>query len=826
MAASRPAHGTSEAFMSLEHAIIRQQAPRMRAHQLQRTIQAEIAKGCSPHLFPYPVELEPPFLPVGCPSEATIHPLATPLSGASADYVRLRLWVSPEQKCDWHRSEQFLKQLSILDRRAAFEISGNRDGIRLGLNIPVEDASLVRAAFRSIFELCELEWDRNPILEQPCGRMDLRFLDFYPEPPYSHLVTTHEELKVTPFSSAMQVMSEIPESCIGFYQCVFQPAKRDNNWHRNVETLLDLEYELKLHAFGTATRGYLQQGPSGDLHGMASELDTKAHNDRPFFFAAIRTGVFRSELRARDFRRELALTLNLFQHGGRPFSSVSESHYADHSLDRFIEDGITFRPGFLVNSRELTGFVHMFHTPVVESRRLPVAALEILPVRNEELLEGTRIGSATYAGHRHNVCIPSSVRPLSTHIVAAPGMGKTTVLLNMLVQDIGEGYGIAFIDPHGDAVKRLCDLLPREQLERVIYMRPGDPDWTPLWNPLAPEPGRDIYRHVDDTIGTFKRIFTDWGDRLEHVIRNGLIGLSFLERTSMLDLLDLVRQSSPESDELRKQIVQHCPDGPVRRFWDVDFLKDYRKTEVVSPKHKISKLVSGGPVSLMLSQHESRIHFRQILDEGMILLVDLSSLGSEQLEIIGSMVLSSLLTTSLGRSDTDISKRKKFTIYADEAHRLVGTDTIENVLAETRKFGVNLVMAHQYLSQLDVGKVDALSGVGCTIMGRLAKRDSQAFANHLQDVVAPKELMMLKPREMIVRVGSDVVKFETVLPPVPTDAAGLDGVLEASRRAYYRSADEIRTELLGQRPSHSIPASAFDELGWTFTPEELAYDEF
>lgn len=819
-------HWTSEAYMSLEHAIIKQHTPRMRAHQLQRAIQAEIAKGCTADLYPYPVELEPPYVPIGCTSASPTHPFATPCSSPPCDYVRLRIWVSPEQKCDWHRSELFLKQLSMLERRVAFEISGNREGIRLGLSVPVEDASLVRAAFRSIFELCELEWDRNPILGQSCGNLDLRFSDFYPEPPYSHLITTHEELKVTPFASAIQVMSEMPGSCVGFYQCVFQPANRDHNWHLNVETLLDLEYELKLHAFGAATRGYLQQGPSGDLHSMASELDTKAHNDRPFFFAAVRAGFFSSETRARDYRRELMLTLNLFQHGGRPFSSISETAYEEHSLEGFVEDSVTFRPGFLVNSRELAGFVHLFHTPVIESRRLPVAALEILPVRNEELLEGTRIGCATYAGHSHDVCIPRSMRPLSTHIVSAPGMGKTTVLLNMLLQDIDEGYGIAFIDPHGDAVKRLCELLPREHLQRVIYMKPGEPDWTPLWNPLAPEPGRDIYRHVDDTIGTFKRIFSDWGDRLEHVIRNGLIGLSFLERTSMLDLLDLVRQSSPESDDLRKQIVQRCTDGPVRRFWDVDFLKDYRKNEVVSPKHKISKLVSGGPVSLMLSQHESRIHFRRILDEGMILLVDLSSLGREQLEIIGSMVLSSLLTTSLGRTDTEIGKRKSFTIYADEAHRLVGTDTIENVLAETRKFGVNLVMAHQYLSQLDTGKVDALSGVGCTIMGRLAKRDSQAFANHLQDIVAPKELMLLKPHEMIVRVGSEVVKFETVVPTVPKHAAGLDAVLEASRRSYYRSANDILAELLGQRTNQPIPASEFDEMGWSFTPEELAYDEF
>ena len=579
-------------------------------------------------------------------------------------------------------------------------------------------------------------------------------------------------------------------------------------------------------------RQYLQQAPSGDLHQMAHDVDTKAHNDRPFFCAAVRIGTIAPCRQPEEVVRTLTAFMSVFQHGGRPLKAVSEADYASvlhpDALAAMIRRGVTFRPGFLLNSRELVGLVHVFHAPVVEERRLPLDPLERLPVRDEALLRGTCIGTSTYAGIVQRVCVPPDIRERSTHIMSSSGMGKSTVMLNMFIQDILEGRGVVMIDVHGDAVKRARSLIPAELFTKTIYLDPGDPDWIPLWNPLDLEVGRDPYRLADDIVGSLRRVFSDWGDRLEHVIRNGLIGLSYLKSASLLDLYSLVRQGSAESEELRRQIVTAGIDEPVKKFWQTDFLKDYRKADLQAPKHKLSKLVSAGSVSLMLSQVESRISFRRIMDEGMILLVDLSNVGSDVAEILGAFMLSLLLSTGMRRSDTAENQRQPFSIYADEAHRFVAADAIENIIVQARKFGINLTIAHQYLAQFASRKVDAISTTGCTILGCVDKHDSQYFAKDMRDLVDPKELMGLRRYEMIARVGTEVVRINTLPPPAPPPSSAPDQIMAITRKKYCRRADEVR-QAIGRRSERwhqPFSPGEEDEMGWCFTEDELRYDEF
>lgn len=201
---------------------------------------------------------------------------------------------------------------------------------------------------------------------------------------------------------------------------------------------------------------------------------------------------------------------------------------------------------------------------------------------------------------------------------------------------------------------------------------------------------------------SLRRVFTDWGDRMEHVLRNGLIGLSYLPSSTLLDLYMLTRQNSPRSNELRRQIAKHVIDEPVRTFWETDFMKDYRRSDLQSAKHKLSKLVSAGSVSLMLSQPDSLIDLKKIMDEKMILLVDLSSVDGDVAEVLGSFMLSLFLTHAIARSGTAVGKREPFSLFVDEAHRFVSADAIENIITQARKFRVNLTIAHHYLSQFSV----------------------------------------------------------------------------------------------------------------------------
>ncbi len=822
--------------MSIEEAIIRRARPQLVAARMARLIESEVTKGCSPELHECPTPLEPPFVPLWTARERRIAALDDSTAAAvpfPQEWTTRRVWISPEQKCDWGRTELFIKQLAGLSERAWFQIAGNRCGIEVSFSCHQADLPVLWAAFKGEFEHCELTAAESTPLRRS-GEIawgNLQFRDYFPPPPYSHLLTSCDELQRTPLEPLLVVMMNLRKSMVGFYQCVFQPVAPYHNWHANVEILLDWEFALKLQAGLHPSHRYPQQAPSGDLHLMSREVETKAHNDKPFFCTAVRIGVFGSADRDAAALRALSASMSLFQHGGRPLMHLGNPDYGrvlsgGAAREMFLR-GMTYRHGFLVNSHELAGLVHLFQTDILTDRQLAFEKLEGLPMQTRELTQGTRIGISTYANRKIPVCIPPPIRTLSTHVVSATGMGKSTVLENMLLQDIEEGKGAMFIDAHGHSVKRLLRLIPDRLTDRCIYFKPGAPDWVPLWNPLAVPPGGSIYTLADDIVSAMKRVVTGWGDRLEHVLRNGLIGLCCLGDACLLDLHNLCRQKSAESEALRKRIIETTGDEPVRLFWDADFLKNYRISELQAPMHKLSKLVSGGPASRMLSQPLSRISIRDAMDTGKILLVDLSGMGTELQETLGSFMMGLLLVAAVSRGDDASICPRPFALFVDEAHLFVAADAIESIIAQARKFGVQGCYAHQYLRQFGTGRIDALSTVGTTIVGRLDRHDAQYFTKDMQDLVEAKDIIALRPHEMIARIGTDVVKFRTEKPRKPDPGSDGRGIIEHTHQHYCVRASELARVVRAHRRHNTRDFSPLNDAPDQGTDPDtgFAYDE-
>jgi hypothetical protein len=837
-------------IMAIEQAILARAQPQLVQRKLGALLNSEVSKGCMPELCTAPVRLEPQYAPLfSAVAERTVSPAVPEREMTSGDFVNLRVWVSPDQNCEWTRSELFLKALSAVNRRMFFQIVGHHrspesqhapkaaahvgEGIRMGIACHPQDETTLGVVFRGQFDKCEISRG-EPFLSANLfdPSQALSFVDVYPPPPYSHLLTSYDELKSTPFAFLLEYLAAIPPPSVGFYQCVFQPVDAENDWHRNVEGLLDVEYMVKLNNGVSALRQITQQTPSGDLHQMASEVVTKAHNDKPFFCAAVRIGLLGPMAEVETSLAAISAFIRVFQHGGRPLRFLTHRDYErvlpPETIRRMIAYGTTYRPGFLVNSHELTGLVHLFSPGKLNEWRVPFTVLETLPVRNENLQNGTFIGTCEYAGQVMPVCIPDALRALSALLIGASGTGKSTTLINTFYHDVHvRGMGAAIIDIHGDTIKEVMRVIDPRLYDKCIYFNPGDPEWIPLWNPLSAPPQGDVYRHADDIISSLRRVFTDWGDRMEHVLRNGLIGLASLSQNSLLDLYMLTRQGSPESDALRKQIIQRTDDGVVRKFWETDFMKDYRRSDLQSSKHKLSKLVSAGSVSMMLSQSDSRINIRQIMDEQKILLVDLSQLGSDVAEVLGAFMLSQFLTAAMSRSDTEIASRQPFSLFVDEAHRFISADAIENIIVQARKFRVNIVIALQLLSQMGATRrIDALSTVGCTLIGRMDKRDSEYFAKDCQDLVDPVDIMRLNPFEVIAKIGNDIVRVKTAGPRPRVPGDGEKRIKDMSRAAYCRRAADIRAALASRSDRWNEPFSPLSADDGEFSEEDLKYDEF
>ena len=786
--------------MSIESAMVagvRSQALSSRATQL---IQIEARKGCEPYVLPHPVTLEPAYQPLVFPRGRAPDPNAPcwtyepprPDDG----FVRLQLWLSPEQECDWRCSELLIKLMSSLRSRCAFEIVGNRTGVSLMLACSAHDAPTLQAAFIGLYDRCDLvpahSSPLHSLLTSQSGRF--AFYDLFTPPPYSHLLTQPTELKRFPAAIVISTLDRLPESSIGVYQVLFEPVPPEHNWHANVQALLDLEYATKLLSGMSDPRNYVQQAPSGALPHMATDVASKAHNDKPFFVAAWRIGVL-GDQGAFDAQL-LALTAisGLVQHGGRPLSRISDEDYAavlpHAAIRRMFFTGDVYRPGFLVNSWELTSLVHIPRFENTEQMDCD-RGFRLEPLRpSPELSHGTPLGYCDVAGHETPVCIPLEVRPKHVHIIGRSGTGKSTMIEHMIIDDVERGCGVVLLDPHGDLVDRVLALVPDEHVERTIYFNAGDPDWVPLWNPFRPIPGHDIGRTADDLVNAFKSFVDGWGDRLEHLLRHLFHGVLHLPSSSLLQVSSLLRTDSDRSEALRTAIRKALEPGPAHDFWNHD-LKGYRKDDLGPPRNKLSKLLLSGTVSAMFSQPASAISLHDIMSRGMVLLADLSTVGSQVRGLLGSLMLAKLWLAALARRAVPLHERRAFHIYADEAHRFV-TDTLEECIVEMRKYNVSLTMAHQFMGQFSSLKASALSGVGTTIMFTVNKKDAEFLRRDLREQVAIEDLLQLRDFEALARIDGEIVRLRTREPKIISQASNRQRIIEQSLARYYESASVIR----------------------------------
>jgi hypothetical protein len=555
-----------------------------------------------------------------------------------------------------------------------FEIAGNSEGIQLCYLVHGVDIELLKTAYMSQYFECMLtSIDQDEIID--LNKYDwakAAIADFYPTPPYSHLFTQPSELRLSPLETAITAIKELPPETCGIIQFLFKPVGRDHNWHKNINILLDLEYSMKLLSGFSVSQQMQTQQPSGEIHGMAKDVRVKAHNDKPIFAGALRIAVLGPQDGNSDLIQKIMVFNHLFQHGGRPLQTITESDYLrllkpDHLREMFAL-GISYRHGFILNSNELAGMIHILPSNEIEQREFPLDVLNKLPLKNKRLLEGTPIGICSNAGNPKFVCIPELTRSRSCHLIARHGMGKSTAMEHMILDDIGNGAGVAVLDPHGDLVNRLTKMIPREFIERTIYFQPGDTRWIPLWNPIRPLPGQDLARITDDLVAAIKSIVHGWGDRLENLLRQAIFALLHLPNMTLLDVYNLLRKESKESKILIHKILDVVENETSKLFWQHDFNK-YSNADLTPPKHKLSKLLLSGSISLMLSQPENRIVFREIMDTGKILLLDLSGVGTEARDLLGSFVLSLFHIATLSRSKESSSERRKpFHIYCDEAH--------------------------------------------------------------------------------------------------------------------------------------------------------------
>lgn len=344
------------------------------------------------------------------------------------------------------------------------------------------------------------------------------------------------------------------------------------------------------------------------------------------------------------------------------------------------------------------------------------------------------------------------------YLIGKTGVVKSTLLRSMLMQQIARGRGCGLIDPHGDLAASIRNVA--QTRNDVVYLDvPGRGDWR--FNPLSGVPESKRPLAAAGVVDTFKKLWkSDWGPRLEHVLRNAVFTLLSLPGGHLGHLSRLLVDES-----FRNKAVEHVTDAEVRRFWLSEFARysQSARLQVASPiLNKVAAFLTDPRIRRVLSSTESTVNLRRVIDAGQVLIVNLSKgeLGEGPSALLGSLLVSSLSLAALSRAELEFGRRRDFVLFLDE-FQTFSTLAHATLLAEVRKYGFAVVLAHQYLSQLDAGVRDAVLGnVGTLVAFRVGGQDAAALVRELpvglilRDLI-PKDLVKLPNYNFFVRLLID-----------------------------------------------------------------------
>jgi type IV secretory pathway TraG/TraD family ATPase VirD4 len=331
-------------------------------------------------------------------------------------------------------------------------------------------------------------------------------------------------------------------------------------------------------------------------------------------------------------------------------------------------------------------------------------------------------------GREAPVSLFSDDRRQHVYMVGKSGTGKTTLLRNMILQDIEAGRGVGVIDPHGDLAADLLDHIPRHRIEHVTYFDPSDPEHAIGFNLLARVPPDKRHLVASGVVAAFKGIFPDFfGPRMEYIFYAAVAALLDCQNVSLLGL-----QRMLTDERYRAWVVNQVKDPVVRAFWEHEFEAHDRKTkaEMVSPiLNKVGPMLMTPQLRNILGQIRSRIDARFMMDKGRIFIANLSKgkLGADKANLLGSFLVAQFQLAAMARADVPESDRRDFFLYVDEFQSFV-SDSFSSILSEARKYHLCLTLSHQYLNQLKPGIADAVIGnVGSMVAFRVGHQDAEAL---------------------------------------------------------------------------------------------------
>ena len=391
------------------------------------------------------------------------------------------------------------------------------------------------------------------------------------------------------------------------------------------------------------------------------------------------------------------------------------------------------------------------------------------------------------------------------YVIGKTGMGKSTLLENMAVQDIQSGQGVCFIDPHGKTADLLLEYVPKERVRDVIYIAPFDTDFPISFNVLESVDPQKRHLVVSGLMSTFKKIWVDaWSARMEYILTNTLLALLEAPNTTLLGVNRMLSDKA-----YRNEIVSQVQDPSVKSFWVKEFANYTERMAaeaVPAIQNKVGQFTANPLIRNMIGQAQSSFNFREAMDSRKIIIINLSKgkIGDENMKLLGGLLVTKIYLAAMSRADASDRVMKMlpdFYLYVDEFQNFANA-SFADILSEARKYKLNLTIAHQYIEQMDEFVRPAVFGnVGTMIVFRVGAADAEELEKEFAPTLELEDLVNLGQYQIYLKLMIDGLTSPpfsaTNLPPIlRPDISYVKEIIDASREQFARPRAGVEEEIV------------------------------
>lgn len=678
----------------------------------------------------------------------------------------------------------------------SFELVAFPESIKFYVTAPKRYKSLVEKQIHGVYPAAEVKEAKEYNIFPEEGEVEYAELQLK-APPYMP-IRTFEDMGNDPLASITNAMSKMGEGESAAVQILIRPS--DGTWAKKGE-----KYVGKVRSNNSDPEKKKMNTPDDVLSG----IDQKTN--KAGFHTVIRVvAVGRTSDMAKTHLDNIVSTFNQFnKEGMNRFGRVKLTYIEKKNFPRnFVYRIMPEAPDSILNVDELATVFH-FPNKMIQTPHISWLLSKRAPASREVPEEGgIWIGNSVYRDVSKPVHILREDRRRHMYIVGKTGTGKSKFLNSMALQDIINGEGVAFLDPHGEEAEYVLERIPPERAEDVVYFNPADIERPIGFNMMEFYDENDKHRVVNAFVGLMYKMFDPHqqgivGPRFERAVRNAMLTAMSEKGNTLIEVVRIL--TDPKFVQQKLPLIT---DDMVRRYWtdEIAQTNEFHKSEVLGYiVSKFDRFVTNKILRNIIGQSESTFNMRQIMDEGKILIVNLSKgqIGEENSQFLGLLLIPKILSAAMSRADMDPEKRRDFYLYVDEFQNFA-TEEFAQILSEARKYRLNLVVANQYIAQIDPKIRDAVFGnVGSLASFKVGVSDAEYLQNEFYPVFNQNDLINLENVNAYIKL---LVNGETPSPfsvstwfdlkkRYPSNMEVAQMIKELSRLRYGRDRDIVEADI-------------------------------